>query len=47
MGIAVLGSYIGKRIVNKINNEIFRKIVAIAIILVSIKFVSDGIIFLT
>lgn len=47
IGIAVSGSYIGKRIVNKINNEIFRKIIAIAIILASIKFVTDGITFLT
>lgn len=47
IGIAVLGSYIGKKIVNKINNELFRKVVAIAIILASIKFVTDGIMFLT
>jgi uncharacterized membrane protein YfcA len=39
---AIGGSYIGKKIVGKINQNIFRKIVLIAIILVSINFVIDG-----
>jgi len=41
---AVGGSFIGRRIVKKINQEKFKKIVLIAIILVSIKFIVDGII---
>lgn len=40
---AIGGSYIGKRIVSKINQDIFRKIVLIAIILVSINFIINGI----
>lgn len=40
---AIGGSYIGKRIVGKINQDIFRKIVLIAIILVSINFIINGI----
>src|ERR687892_2040444 len=40
---AIGGSYIGKKIVGKINQNIFRKIVLIAIILVSINFIIDGI----
>jgi uncharacterized protein len=40
---AIGGSYIGKKIVGKINQNIFRKIVLVAIILVSIKFIVDGI----
>ena len=47
IGIAVSGSYIGKKIVARIDNTIFRKIVSIAIILASIKFVIDGITFLS
>lgn len=46
IGLAVAGSYLGRRIVGKINQEVFRKIVLIAIILVSIKFVVDGVSFL-
>jgi uncharacterized membrane protein YfcA len=40
---AIGGSYIGKKIVNRINQDIFRKIVLIAIILVSINFIINGI----
>ena len=46
IGIAALGAYIGKRIVNKINQDLFRKVVAVAIIFASIKFIIDGIVFL-
>lgn len=46
IGLAVVGSYVGKKIVSRINQIIFRKIVLIAIILVSLKFVADGINFL-
>ena len=45
--IAVLGSYIGKKIVTRIDNTLFRKIVSIGIILASLKFVFDGIGFLS
>jgi uncharacterized membrane protein YfcA len=41
-GIALAGSFIGRSIVVKINQELFRKMVLIAIILVSIKFIVDG-----
>ena len=41
-GIAIAGSFIGRRIVGRINQELFRKIVLIAIVLVSIKFIVDG-----
>ncbi|MGI0033245.1 MAG: hypothetical protein ACRD97_08250 [Nitrososphaeraceae archaeon] len=40
---AFLGSYFGRKIVTKIDQEKFKKMVLIAIILVSIKFVLDGI----
>ena len=40
---AIGGSYIGRKIVGKINQNIFRRIVLIAIILVSINFIIDGI----
>jgi hypothetical protein len=43
VGLAVAGSYLGRKIVGKINQELFRKVVLFAIILVSIKFVLDGI----
>ncbi|MBM3896748.1 MAG: hypothetical protein FJ360_03280 [Thaumarchaeota archaeon] len=39
--MAIGGSYLGKKIVTRINQEKFKKIVLIAIILVSIKFVLD------
>jgi uncharacterized protein len=41
-GIALAGSFVGRRMVKMINQELFRKIVLIAIILVSIKFIVDG-----
>jgi uncharacterized membrane protein YfcA len=41
-GIAILGSFIGRRVVKRINQGLFRKIVLVAIILVSIKFIIDG-----
>ena len=41
-GIALAGSFIGRSIVVKINQELFRKMVLVAIILVSIKFIVDG-----
>jgi uncharacterized membrane protein YfcA len=41
-GIAISGSFLGRRIVKRINQELFRKIVLVAIILVSIKFIIDG-----
>jgi len=40
---AFLGSYVGRRIVTRINQQKFKKMVLIAIILVSIKFIFDGI----
>jgi uncharacterized protein len=43
--VAIAGSYIGKKIVNKIPQKIFRKIVLVCIGLVSIKFIYDGILF--
>ena len=39
---AIGGSYIGRKIVNRIDQKIFRKIVLIAIILVSTLFVIQG-----
>jgi uncharacterized membrane protein YfcA len=44
LGIALAGSFIGRMIVIKINQELFRRMVLVAIILVSIKFIFDGII---
>jgi uncharacterized protein len=41
-GIAILGSFIGRRVVKRINQGLFRKIVLVAIMLVSIKFIIDG-----
>jgi uncharacterized membrane protein YfcA len=41
--IALAGSFIGRKIVKKIDQEKFRKMVLVAIILVSIKFVIDGV----
>jgi uncharacterized membrane protein YfcA len=40
---AFLGSYVGRKIVTRIDQEKFKKMVLIAIILVSIKFILDGI----
>lgn len=41
-GIALAGSFIGRKIVRRIDQEKFRKMVLVAIILVSIKFIIDG-----
>jgi uncharacterized protein len=41
-GIALAGSFVGRRIVKRINQELFRRMVLIAILLVSIKFIVDG-----
>jgi len=41
--VAIVGSYTGKRLVDHINQKLFRKVVLTAIILVSLKFVYDGI----
>ncbi len=41
--IAVGGSFVGRKIVNRINQEKFKKMVLIAIILASAKFIIDGI----
>jgi uncharacterized protein len=41
-GIALTGSFIGRKLVKRIDQEKFRKMVLIAIILVSIKFIIDG-----
>ena len=43
-GMALAGSFVGKKIVTRINQDKFKKIVLIVIILVSIKFILDGII---
>jgi uncharacterized protein len=43
-GTAVAGSYVGRKIVNRIDQDKFKKMVLIAIILASIKFIADGII---
>lgn len=42
LGIALAGSFIGRKIVKRIDQEKFRKMVLVAIILVSIKFIIDG-----
>jgi uncharacterized membrane protein YfcA len=42
LGIALAGSFIGRKIVRRIDQERFRKMVLVAIILVSIKFIIDG-----
>lgn len=42
--IAVGGSFVGRKIVNRIDQEKFKKIVLIAILLASLKFIVDGII---
>ena len=41
-GIALTGSFVGRRIVKMIDQELFRKIVLVATIIVSIKFIIDG-----
>ena len=40
---AVVGSYVGKKIVTRIDQDKFKKMVFIGIILISIKFIVDGI----
>jgi uncharacterized protein len=42
-GTAVVGSYVGRKIVTRIDQDKFKKVVLIAIILASIKFMVDGI----
>ncbi|MBI1970341.1 sulfite exporter TauE/SafE family protein [Candidatus Woesearchaeota archaeon] len=44
--IAIVGSFIGKKIVYKIPQKIFRKVVLTAISLVSLKFIYEGIMYL-
>lgn len=41
-GIALAGSYVGRKIVGRIDHAKFRKMVLIAVILASIKFIVDG-----
>jgi uncharacterized membrane protein YfcA len=41
--MAVVGSYIGRKIVTKIDQDKFKKMVLIGVILVSIKFIIDSI----
>lgn len=43
-GLALGGSFVGRKIVNRINQEVFKKLVLMAVILVSIKFIADGLI---
>jgi uncharacterized membrane protein YfcA len=43
LAIAVGGSFVGRKIVNRIDQSKFKKMVLIAIILASIKFIIDGI----
>jgi uncharacterized membrane protein YfcA len=42
-GIAVAGSYVGRKIISRIDQDKFKKVVLIAIILASIKFIVDGV----
>jgi uncharacterized membrane protein YfcA len=42
-GTALAGSYVGRKIVTRIDQDKFKKVVLIAIILASIKFIVDGI----
>ncbi|HEX6067229.1 MAG TPA: sulfite exporter TauE/SafE family protein [Nitrososphaera sp.] len=42
-GIALGGSYVGRKIVGRIDQAKFKKMVLIAVILVSVKFIVDGI----
>lgn len=44
--LAIFGSFTGKTIVNRISQPTFRKVVLVAITLVSLKFVYDGVIYL-
>lgn len=42
-GIALGGSYVGRRIVKKVDQDNFKKLVLIAVIIASVKFIADGI----
>lgn len=42
LAMAFAGSFIGRRIVKMVNHDLFKKMVLIAIILVSLKFIVDG-----
>jgi hypothetical protein len=42
--IAISGSFVGRKLVSRINQEKFKKLVLIAVILASIKFIIDGIV---
>ena len=44
--VAIAGSYAGRKIVNKIPQKLFKKLVLIMIALVSLKFIYDGAVFL-
>lgn len=44
--VAIVGSFIGKRIVTRIPQNVFRKIVLVCIGLVSLKFIYDGLAYL-
>ena len=44
--IAIAGSYLGKKIADKIPQKMFRKLVLGAIALISLKFIYDGMVFL-
>src|SRR3989344_2376942 len=44
--IAIAGSYLGKKIVDKIPQTIFRKVVLVAVLLISLKFMYDGFLYL-
>jgi uncharacterized membrane protein YfcA len=43
LATAIGGSFIGRKIVDKIDQQVFRKIVLVSIILVSINFIVDGV----
>jgi uncharacterized membrane protein YfcA len=43
-GIALGGSFVGRKIVNRINQEKFKKMVLIAVMLASVKFIVDGVV---
>ena len=45
IAIAVCGSLIGKKIIKNLDNSVFRKIVLISLILISLKFIYDGFLF--
>ena len=43
LATAIGGSFIGRKIVDKIDQQVFREIVLVSIILVSINFIVDGV----